>query len=52
MVHKKELTFALRQTIEKDLPYCKLKVIFRCKSRLLTHCFDLNIHLRKKSTLE
>ena len=47
MVHKKELTFALRQTIEKDLPYCKLKVIFRCKSRLNT-LFRFKYSLEKK----
>ena len=36
----------LRRTIERDLPYCKLKVIFR-SSVNLAHCFDLKIHLRK-----
>ena len=65
MVPKKELTFVLsylgyisldlrtklRYTTERDLPYCKLKVIFRsCVD--LTHCFTLKIHLRKKLALE
>ena len=50
MVPKRELTFVLpysdklsfdlrtrlRQTIERDLPYCKLKIIFRSKCRLNT----------------
>ena len=48
MVPKRELTFVLlylgklsfdlrtrlRRTIERDLPYCKLKIIFRSKCRL------------------
>ena len=48
MISKRELTFVLpylgklsfnlrtmlRRTIERDLPYCKLKIIFRCKCRL------------------
>ena len=65
MIPKRELTFVLpylskfsldlttriRRTIERDLPYCKLKVIFKSKYRL-THCFDLKIHLRKKFSLE
>ena len=50
MVPKRKLTFALpylgklsldlrtrvRQTIERDIPYCKLKIIFRSKCRLNT----------------
>ena len=50
MVPKRELTFVLpylgklsfdlrtrlRRTIERDLPYCKLKIIFRSKCRLNT----------------
>ena len=31
-----DLRTRLRQTIERDLPYCKLKIIFRSKSRLNT----------------
>ena len=31
-----DLTKMLRRTIERDLPYCKLKVIFRSKWRLNT----------------
>ena len=52
MVPKRELTFVLpylgklsldlrtrpRRTIERDLPYCKLKIIFRSKGRLNTQC--------------
>ena len=50
MVSKRELTFVLpylgklsfdlrtrlRRTIERDLPYCKLKIIFRSKCRFNT----------------
>ena len=50
MVPKRELTFVLpylgkvsfdlrtrlRRTIERDLPYCKLKIVFRSKCRLNT----------------
>ena len=50
MVPKRQLTFVLqylgklsldlgtrlRRTIERDLPYCKLKVIFKSKCRLNT----------------
>ena len=66
MVLKRELTFVLpylgklsvdlrtrlSRTIEIDLPYRKLKVIFRSKCIVNTHCFDLKIHLGKKFTLE
>ena len=31
----------------RDLPYCKLNVMFRCKCRL-TPCFNLKIHFGKK----
>ena len=31
-----DLRTRLRQTIERDLPYCKLKVMFRSKCRLKT----------------
>ena len=46
-----DLRTRLRRTIERDLPYCKLKKIFRSKGNF-TYCFDLRIHLRKKSDLE
>ena len=42
-----DLRARLRRTIERDLPYCKLKVIFRSKCRL-----DLKIHLRQKFALK
>ena len=60
MVHKRELTFVLlylgnldlrirlRQTIETDLSYCKLKLIFGSKCKLNT-IIDLKIHLKKNS---
>ena len=68
MVPKGELTFVLpslsklsldlrtrlRRTVERDLPYCTLKLIFRTKCRLntlKTH-FDLKIQLRKRFALE
>ena len=50
MVHKKELTFVLRQTMKKDLPYCKLKVIFRSKCRL-NALFRFKYSLEKKNPL-
>ena len=57
MVPKRELTLVLlylgklsldlrtrlRRTVERDLPYCKLKVIFKSSPK---------IHLRKKLALE
>ena len=61
MVPNRELTFVLlylgnlslalrtrlRQTIERDLPYCKLKIIFRSKCRLKT-LFQFKDPLEKK----
>ena len=61
MVPKRKLTFVLlylgkrlfdlrarlRRTIEKDLPYCKLKIIFRSKRRLNT-LFRFKDPLEKK----
>ena len=61
MVTKRELTFVLpylgklwldlrtrlRRTIERDLPYCKLKIIFRSKCRLNT-LFRFKDPLEKK----
>ena len=61
IVPKKELAFVLpylgklsfdlrtrlRRTIERDLPYCKLKIIFRSKCRLNT-LFRLKDPLEKK----
>ena len=61
MVLKRELTFVLpylgklsfdlrtsfRRTIEIDLPYCKLKIIFRSKRRLNTQ-FQFKDPLEKK----
>ena len=61
MVPKRELTFVLpylgklsfdlrtrlRRTIERDLPYCKLKIIFRSKCRLNT-LFRFKDPLEKK----
>ena len=66
IVPKRELTFVLpylgkilldlrtrlRRTIERDLRYCKLKIIFRSKCRLKHTVLDLEICLRKKFTLE
>ena len=60
LVPKRELTFVvtylgklsfdlrtrLTRTIERTLPYCKVKTIFRFKCRL-TYYFELKIHLRK-----
>ena len=37
----------LRRTIERDLLYCKLKVILDLSVHV-AHCFDLKIHFRKK----
>ena len=65
MVHKRELTFVLlylgklspdlrtrlRRTMEIDLPYRKLKVIFRSK-RILNTLFRYEHPLGKKFTLE
>ena len=62
MVPKRELTFVLpylgklsldlrtrlRRTIERDLPYCKLKIIFRSKCRLNT-LFRFKYSLVKKN---
>ena len=62
MVPKRELTFVLpylgklsldlrtrpRQTIERDLPYCKLKVIFKSKCKLGT-LFRFKDSLEKKT---
>ena len=64
MVHKRELTFVLpylgklsldlktklRRTIERDLPYRQLKVIFRSKCRLST-LFRVKDPLEKKKSL-
>ena len=61
MVHKRELTFVLpylgklsldlktklRRTIERDLPYRQVKVIFRSKCRLNT-LFRVKDPLEKK----
>ena len=61
MVPKRELAFVLpylgklsfdlrtrlRRTIERDLPHCKLKIIFRCKCRLNT-LFRFKDPLQKK----
>ena len=61
MVPKRELTFVLpylgkllfdlrtrlRRTIERDLPYCKLKVIFRSRCKLNT-LFRFKHSLEKK----
>ena len=61
MVPKRELTFVLpylgklsfdlrtrlRRTIERDLPHCKLKIIFRSKCRLNT-LFRFKDPLEKK----
>ena len=61
MVLKKELTFVLpylgklsldlrtkvREMIDRNLPYCKLKVIFRSKCRLNT-LFHFKDSLEKK----
>ena len=61
MLPKKKLTFVLpylgklsldlrtrlRRIIERDLPYCKLKVIFRSKCRLTT-LFRFKDSLEKK----
>ena len=61
MVPKREITFVLpylgklsfdlrarlRRTIERDLPYCKLKIIFRSKCRLNT-LFQFKDPLEKK----
>ena len=33
-----DLRTRLRRTLERDLPYCKLKIIFESKSRLNTLC--------------
>ena len=46
-----EIRTTLRQTNERDSPYCKLKAIFRT-SVDLTPRFHLKIHLRKKFALE
>ena len=59
----RDLRTRLRRTIERDLPYCKLKVIFKSNCRFntpfrlnlsvhLTHRFDLKIHLKEKFALE
>ena len=64
MVHKRELTFVLpylgklsldlktklRRTIERDLPYRQLKVIFRSKCRLNT-LLRVKDPLKKKKSL-
>ena len=42
-----DLRTRLRQTIERDLPYCKLKIIFRSKCRFNT-LFRFNDPLEKK----
>ena len=41
------LRIRLRQTIERDLPYCKLRVVFRSKCRSNT-LFRLEFSLEKK----
>ena len=46
-----KLRATLRRTIERDLSYCKLKVIFRSRCRRKT-LFNLKIHLRKQFALE
>ena len=65
MVPKRELTFVLpylgklsldlrarlRRTIEKDLSYCKLKIMFRSKCRLNT-LFRFKDSLKKEFALE
>ena len=64
MVPKRELIFVpylgklsfdlitrLRRTIERDLPYCKLKMIFRSKCRLNT-LFRFKDPLEKKTRSE
>ena len=45
-----KLRTRLRQTIEQNLPYCELEVVFRFKSRLHT-LFLFKDQLQKKSTL-
>ena len=40
-----DLGIRLRRSIEKGLPYCKLKLIFRSNCKL--NSFDLKVHLRK-----
>ena len=64
MVHEKELICVLpylgkasldlttrrRQTIEKNLPFCKLKIIFRSKCRLNTlFCFKDSLEEKIRS---
>ena len=42
-----DLRTMLYRNIERHLPCCKLKVIFKLRVNL-KHCFELKIHLRKK----
>ena len=46
-----DLGTKLQGAIERDLPYCKLKVILDVHVHGTT-CFNLKSHLRKKITLE
>ena len=46
-----DLRTKLRRTIERNLPFCKLKIMFRTTC-WLTLYFISKIHLRKKSALE
>ena len=46
-----DLRTRLRRTIERDLPYCKLEIIFRSKCRLIT-LFRFIDPLEKKFALE
>ena len=46
-----DLRTRLRRTIERNLPFCKLKIILDL-SVDLTLYFASKIHLRKKSALE
>ena len=45
-----DLRTRLRRTIERDLPFCKLKIIFRSKCRLNTS-FRFKDSLEKKNQL-
>ena len=46
-----DLRAKLRRTIERNLPFCKLKIIFRSKCRVNT-LFHFKDSLEKKSALE
>ena len=48
-----DLGLRLSQTMERDLPYCKLKIIFRSKCRLegmlqSIFCINMNTHSGRK----